>query len=228
MPAKKKMGALGWLAIGCLAFIILAGIGFTTCTYFVGKKVKDFAEDVEDNPERLVERLIELNPDLEVVETHEDGKVTIRERETGKQITVDWSDITSGNISFESDEGSVDIGADGVTVTDKEGDETAYGADANQQIPDWVPVVTGIDPNVLMSASDTGLYIAESTSNHSTLAGLYQQRMQTSGFELTTTEAPDSTTLQGRDDANDRTLVVWVGSPDSGEGSAVRVNWDGS
>ena len=138
MATKKKFGALGWLAIGCLAFILLAGIGFTTCTYFVGKKAKEFVEEVAEDPSKAAELLIKANPNLELVETHEDGTMTILDKESGKQVTLDWSEIAAGRISFESEDGTIEVNPEsGVTVHGAEAsDEVVSEADTEQELPD--------------------------------------------------------------------------------------------
>lgn len=225
--ANKKLGPLAWVAIGCLALLVLAGIGFTTCTWFVGKKVTEFGKEMAENPAKGVEWIIKANPDLELVETHEDGRLTIREKETGKVITVDWSDIQSGNFTFESEEGKVEISATegAVTVRDADGgEEVVYGTGADQNVPDWVPVAEGVEPQVLMSAPGSGLYTAETAVDFKTLGGFYRQRMEAAGYELTVTESPQAITLHGSHQG--RTLAVSV-TPNEGRGSTVRVNWDG-
>ena len=129
MASNKKFGPLGWLVIGCFAFLILMGIGFTACTWFVGKKVKDIAEEVVEDPVKAVELAIEYNPDLELVERHEDGRLTVRNVETGEVTTVDWTDIKDGKLKVTTDEGTVEIGGEeGFQVTEGEGAEAEAGA----------------------------------------------------------------------------------------------------
>ncbi len=228
MATKKKFGALGWLAVGCLAFLLLAGIGFTTCTYFVGKKAKEVLEDISENPSTAVELLLKANPHLELVETHDDGTMTIRDTKSGKQVTLDWSEIAAGRISFESEEGTVEVNPEtGVTVrNNQDGEETVYGAGADQSLPEWVPVASGIKPQVLMSGPDTGLYIAETATNFSTLGDFYRQRLESASYSLTVTESPESITINGQHESDGRTVVVSISADDDGDGSAVRVSWD--
>ncbi len=122
MASNKKLGPLGWLVIGCFAFLILMGIGFTACTWFVGKKVKDIAEEVADDPVKAVEMAIEYNPNLELVERHDDGRLTVRDTRTGEVTTVDWTDIKDGKLKVTTDEGTVEIGGEeGFQVTEGEG-----------------------------------------------------------------------------------------------------------
>lgn len=223
---KKKFGPLAWVLIGCFGFLILSAIGFTTCTFFVGKKVKNFAENVAENPAKAVEPLIRANPNLELVETNDDGTLTVRDKRTGETVTVDWRDVRDGKFSIETDKGKIEVGSDeGIVVTDNEsGEETAYGSAANQDIPDWVPVPEGVEPEVLMSAPDTGLYRATSSVNPQTLGGFYRQRLEAGGYELSVNETPSSVTLHGTD-ADERQVTVAI-TPTTDGGSSVRVNWD--
>ena len=53
----------------------------------MAKKAKDFIEDAEGNPiAAAAETIVKLNPELELVESdREGGKITIREKDTGKE-----------------------------------------------------------------------------------------------------------------------------------------------
>ncbi len=104
-PPKKRMGVLGWVVVGCLVLLIAAGAVFVGGVWFVGKKAKGLVEDFERDPVRAAAELaIKVNPELEMVDVDEGAKtMTIRERATGKEVTVDWSQISEGRFRFEAD-----------------------------------------------------------------------------------------------------------------------------
>ena len=56
-----------------------------------------------------------LNPNVEVVSTDERaGKITLRDKQTGKTVTFDARDVQKGHISFEGDNGEkVEIQGEG-------------------------------------------------------------------------------------------------------------------
>ncbi len=145
-PAQGKKGlpVLAWIAIGCGGIVVLAGIAFTVLGWLAVNKMKDVASEFEDNPTRVAaELMVRMNPDLEMVESDEDaGTLTVREKSSGKVITFNYQDIEQGRISFETDEGTVEIsgqpesGEGVMTITTAEG-ETQIGGGG--EIPEWVP-----------------------------------------------------------------------------------------
>ena len=160
---KKGLPVLAWVAIGCGALVVLAGIAFTLIGYFAVTKMKDVASDFEDNPTRAAaELVVGMNPDHEMVDSDEDARtITVREKSAGKVVTFNYEDIETGRISFESEEGRVEIsgqrqGGDGaVTITTDEG-ETRIGAGG--EIPDWVPAhpATTTRKSLMRSTGPTG------------------------------------------------------------------------
>lgn len=143
-PRQQGLPVWGWIAIGCGGIAVLGAIGFTVLGWFAFNKARDVASDFEDNPSKAAaELVVRMNPDLEMVESDEDaGTLTVREKSSGKVLTFDYADIKEGRISFETEEGRVEIGGpsegEGVmTITTPEG-ETRIGQ--SEELPDWVPV----------------------------------------------------------------------------------------
>jgi hypothetical protein len=147
-PANQGGGGipvLGWIAIGCGAIVIVAVIGFTLVGWFAVNKMKDVASEFEENPSKAAaELVVRLNPDLEMVESDEDaGTITVREKSSGKVVTFNYDDIEEGRVSFETEDGRVEItgsaeGGEGqMTITTPEG-HTRIGQ--GREVPDWVPI----------------------------------------------------------------------------------------
>lgn len=151
---KKGLGVWGWVAIGCVGILMVGGLAVGGAVWWGARKVKALAED----PTAAVEAMAALNPDIEVVDRDAgEGKVTIRNKQTGEVVTLDMEDIKQGRISFESSEGAATVSIDpeaGKLEVQSEGEQGAtmtFGG--GQQLPDWVPSYPG--------ASTEGVYSAE-------------------------------------------------------------------
>lgn len=147
-PAKQGGGGIpviGWIAIGCGGILVLGIAGFMLVGWLAVNKMKDVASEFEENPTKAAaELVVRMNPDLEMVESDEDaGTITVREKSSGKVVTFDYEDIEEGRVSFETEEGRVDIrgsteGGEGqMTITTPEG-ETRIGQGG--EVPVWVPI----------------------------------------------------------------------------------------
>jgi len=122
---KKPMPAIAKVGIGCGILTIIGVIVMVVligwCNRTVGTYIKDFA----DNPERAAaEFVINVNPELELVESSDEaGTITFRDKASGKETTMSWSDIAEGRMS----------------ITDSEGTEITFGAANMDAVPAWVP-----------------------------------------------------------------------------------------
>ena len=105
VPAKKKTNPLVWILVGCLGLVVISGIIFVALGMFAFNKAKDVIEDVQTNPAKAAaEMMVRMNPDLELVSTDDDAEtMTIRDKTTGKETTLNWSDIAEGKLTFETD-----------------------------------------------------------------------------------------------------------------------------
>lgn len=196
-PAKKEgLPPLAWVGIGCGALLLIALIVFAAGTWFVAEKARDFAASVEENPMAAVEMAIRLNPDLEVVESDEaKGTITVRNKETGEEITVNLDEFKEGRLSVltgEGEESSIQVGQreGGIEITSEKDGQTSrlrIGA-GSEDVPDWVPKYPGSQP--------TGTYIATTAEG-------------TSGtFGLTTSDAPEEVIEWYADELEDLGLTV--------------------
>ncbi len=178
VPPKKGMGALGWILIGCGGLVVLCILGAMAGGYFIYHKAKQAGLDTEllkNNPAAAaVKMAIAANPDLELMRMDQGaGKVTIREKSTGKVVTLNFDDVKNGRFSMEGDQGKVTFEAQGengghMKVTSPEG-TAEWGA--NVKAPAWFPVYPG--------AKAEGSYTQNSGSE---TAG---------GFSFETSDPPD-------------------------------------
>jgi hypothetical protein len=187
-PGKKGMGVLGWLAIGCLVVVVL---GLGTCyavSRFATNKLKQYVE----NPEMTAAKLIVgANPDYELVSTDDAaGKLTIKNKSTGEQVTVTLSELREGKLSFATPEGqsSIAFGAGGVKVTDAQGQETSISLpSAGSDLPEWVPAYAGSEVNKVMSTANkrqrAGTFILNTDGTVQQVADFYEKELRAAGLD---------------------------------------------
>lgn len=147
-PEKKGLGAGAWIAIGCGGVLLLVAFAVMTGGWFLASKVKEVAEDYQDNPVRATAELaVRFNPALELVDSDEHS-MTIREQTSGETLTVRYEDWEKGKFSLRNDQGelmTVDLnspdGATGemITFTDESGEVARFGVLDPGLLPPWVP-----------------------------------------------------------------------------------------
>ena len=209
-PQKKGMGPLGWILIGCGGLILLGALVFGIGGYFVYRKAKDVGLDTESlksHPELAAIKLaVAANPDAEIVKLDENaGKVTIRQKSTGKEVTLNFEDIKKGRISFESSEGKVSVETQGngesgsVKVTTPEGTAN-WGAGG--KAPAWFPQYPGstIQGTYEQQASTgtNGGFGFQTSGTPEEVAAFYKGEFERAGMKLTTSSqtVPGSGSLQ--------------------------------
>jgi hypothetical protein len=196
-PEQKGLPVLAWIAIGCGAIVVLAGIAFALLGWFAVGKMKDVASEFEGNPTKAAaELVVRMNPDLEMVESDEDaGTITVREKSSGKVVTFNYEDIEEGRISFESEGGRVEItgrpqgGEGAVTIRSDEG-ETRIGGGG--EIPDWVPAhpATTSRRSLMRSTGPTGetghaAFTVDAGSDE--VAAFYKAELEKNGYAVSVT-----------------------------------------
>src|SRR5687768_8244029 len=93
----KKTNPLVWILAGVLGLFVLIAIVAIAGGLFLAKK----ASDMTANPGlSAVKLMVAANPDVEVVSSDEaKGTITIREKKTGKVVTVNFDEIEDGRIT---------------------------------------------------------------------------------------------------------------------------------
>ena len=151
-PPKKKTSIWVWVAVGCGGILVLGAILITVLGYLAAQKVKQMAEDFEEDPTRAAaELIVGLTPDLELIDTDDEGRVTVRKESTGEEMTLDLEDLQEGRLSFETDDGKIEVNASGdegagvFSMTNDEGRSELKIGSSSDDLPEWVPVY----PNVI-------------------------------------------------------------------------------
>ena len=227
------------MAIGCGGLLVVCAIVVSVSGYFVAKKVGDFAEDFQENPEAAAEMLIKMNPDLELVDSDRDaGTITIREKDSGEVITVNYADIEKGKLSFETDEGEMEFSASGdpeeglFTVTTDGEDTMRVGSSDMDNLPDWVPVFPGGTTTGTYSATTpdgvSGSFQLTSSESVDDVLAFYVEQFEDDEWSVQKTEysGPDGKGGQVIASMEDRTVMVILSSTE--DGSQAMVNYSDS
>ncbi len=156
-PAKKGMGPLAWIAIGCVGVILLGIVAVGVGGFFVAKKGKEFVEEMEDNPaKKMAEMAIKMNPDTDFIESDEE---TVTFEKDGERMTLSFADIQDGKFSVTGPDGAtsnIAIGPGGVsgTTDGEDGEEVNFnifgGGGDTSNVPDVLlfPDADNVNPTV--------------------------------------------------------------------------------
>ena len=236
---KKKMGALGWVLIGCGGIVLLGTVLAVAGGMFVFNKAKDVVERIEENPVRAAaEAVVWANPELELVEADDAAEtLTIRNTKTGEVATFDWSEIREGRFKWEADGETMTVDATGagegrvVTMTDSEGRQTAsLGGDAD--LPEWFPAYPrASEPTSTFSTTSgdtrTETFGFTSDATVGELIEWYERELTDEGFELSKTTysqaGVEGGSLSGESEDGSRSVSVVFQETD--EGTQVGVNY---
>jgi uncharacterized protein YneF (UPF0154 family) len=195
-PAKKGLPVWAWVGIGCGALMILVLVVVMVGGFFVARKVKDVAADFEENPALATARMIvKLNPELEEVSTDEEaGTMTVRNTETGEEITVNFEDIEEGKFSFTTDEGEINIDASQmeegqIKVTDDDGGVVfSTGGAVSDDVEAWVPIYPGCEPTnrhtMRTEQEQTGGFELETPASVKEALDFYRAALADEGYEV--------------------------------------------
>ena len=202
-PAKKGMSSGAKIAIGCgvvaLIAVLVLVIGLFTGGAFLFKKAKEAGFDPElarKNPGLAAAKMVvAANPELELQRVDEkEGTLTIRHKETGETLTVDYRDIEKGKHSFKTDEGEMTFRADEsgaqVQLRDESGETQVmdFGGTADDsRIPEWIPRYPGkmtVTFTMSESGEQAGQFAIEMTSALEDARDFYVSELEGQGFTV--------------------------------------------
>jgi hypothetical protein len=211
-PAKKGIPVWAWLIIGFMAFMLLIGIGGSIIAYMFVNKAQQMAK----NPVSALARIAAAtNPDIDVVDVDEKtGKVTIRDKKTGKTVTIDGDAIKDGKITIDTDEGHAEL-----------------GAGANMKTPDWVFLPAGAKIVGGMTGSGAqgagGTIVFNSNESLDSMKSFFEDKYRAAGYEqkastTTSTGGDQAIQLMFQHEGRKRSVTIGVAkSGDSMTGSIV-------
>jgi len=221
-PAKKGMGPLAWVGIGCAVIIVLGVIAMGAIGYFAKKQFNKF----EKNPGMAAAELaVRANPDLELVSSDEKtNTLTVKNKKTGEVVTFSAEDIKNGKLTVKTDKGTATFDASGknggtVKVTDEKGQEqvATFGGGGPKNLPSWVPVYPGSTSQGTYDTTGpqgrTAAFSITAKDSVDKVADWYEGQLKASGFKVEkNTFATNGTTaggaVTGKSDDEKRTVAV--------------------
>ena len=237
---QKKTSPLVWILVGCGGLMVIGAIIAAVVIYWGAHKLRGVAESVKKNPAVFAAKLaVMANKDLEVVSSDDDaGTVTIRNKKTGEEITMNAQDIKQGRLKFKNEkgeevtfEGSGQPGKEGLRIKSIKGSMT-FGNAEGEKAPTWVPMYPG--GTTLASASQktaestTGHISFQTTDSTDKILSFYERELKAGGFAVERTAVQGMVrlaNLNAKADGGKRTVNVIV-TP-VGEASQVAVQYTG-
>jgi hypothetical protein len=196
-PAPKKgTSPLVWILAGCGGLVVIAGIIFALLTYWGYNKAKSYVETAKKNPAIAAAKLmVAANPDLEIVsEDDEAGTITVRDRKSGEEITMNAEDIKQGRLRFKNEkgeevtfEGSGESGKEGFKIKTDKG-TMSFGKAEGEAPPSWVPSFPGA--TVLGSTRETtdegftGTYTFHTSDSGDAVLSHFESELKKAGFDV--------------------------------------------
>jgi hypothetical protein len=201
-PVKRKTSPLVWILVGILGIFLLCVIGVIAAGVFVAK-----------NPGMVMSKIITAgNPNVEVLSTDLGSRtLRIRDRRTGKEVTVSFDDVKNGRFKFSA------TGDDGQVASVEMGEGIG-------KLPSWVPTYPGARAQGNFTAKgesadgigEGGLVSFHSADAPSKVISFYEEKCKDMGMSVELTQVTSDGGMVVAKDDSGRALHVMVGS-DSGE-----------
>ncbi|MFN9461203.1 MAG: hypothetical protein ACK6D7_28070 [Acidobacteriota bacterium] len=190
-PAKKAVPVWVWILAGVLGLFLLAGIAVVATGVFIYQQAKDAA----DNPTAALAKIAAMvNPNVEVLGVDEaNGKVTIKDKESGKTVTISIDDLKQGKLEVQTDEGTVRV-----------------GADVDAKTPGFVPLYPGAKRNNVISTdspeAEGGTVVLEVKEEFGKVKAWYEEQISKGGFDTksatttTNSDGPSAVLMAAKND----------------------------
>jgi hypothetical protein len=220
----RKTSPLVWVLIIVVGLFVMGGLAFAGFAFFVVHKVRQAGLDpdlIKRNPGLAVSKMIAAaNPDVDVIHTDDaTGTITIRDRKTGKVVTLNFDQIKDGKFKMsaqdEDGKGSIEIG----------------GGDA--KLPSWVPNYPGsiaqgtfsVKGDSADGSGEGGNFTFTTKDAPSKVMTFYQDKAKDMGMKanLTTTNDKGGVVIVADEDSK-RSLTIVVAN-DSGDTTTVNISY---
>jgi hypothetical protein len=242
-PAKKKMGPLGWVLIGCGGIVVVIFIVILAGTLFVVHKAKQAGIDPElmkRNPGLASAKLlVAASPDLEVISEDDDrGFLRVHDKKQNKNFILSFEDAKKGKMTLQEEgKEAVTFGASGngpngsFEMKSSEG-TFKVGGGGPVSLPSWVPPYPNSQPQGTFSSEDAhgkrGAFSFKTGDSVEKVASFYKDALGSSGLKISnsgtfSSGASTGATVAAQDDNKTRELVVTVAN-EHGE-TTVGVTW---
>jgi hypothetical protein len=236
--AATKTSPLIWILAGCGGLIVLAAIVAGLAFHFIAYKATQFARKVERNPGLAITELMAAhNPDVEVVSVDEgNSKITVRDKKTGKTMTMNFADAKKGKFVFEQDGQKMAVQAHGdgnnSSLEIKSGDGSMKLGMGGEKLPDWIPAYPGSTPQGTFSMHNgkeaTGSFHFSSADPVDRVVSYYEDAFKKTGMKVSTNSMqtdgkPSLTIVTANEASQKRNAMITVTT--STEGSDVGITF---
>jgi hypothetical protein len=221
----RKSNALKWILVGVGAFFLVMIVAIFSIGMFVVHKAKQAGLDtdlIKRSPGLAIAKLaVAANPNVEMVSADEGRQeITVRDKQSGKVITMSFEDAKSGKFVFKEN------GQEAVTVSGANGTLEMKSAEGtvkiggNAKLPAWVPDYPGSEPQGAFSAQgkdgDSGNFAFKTKDGSDKVLKFYQDQFQASGLKVTSNVTSQNGQSAGglvtaEDAANKHNITVIVG-----------------
>jgi hypothetical protein len=222
----KKTNPIVWILAGLFGLIVLAGIVMIAGGLFIAKKV----HDASGNPALATAKLLAMaNPDMEILSSDDSkGTVTIKDKKTGKVITMNFDQLSKGKIEFEEEDGkkvTMDASGEGLDIRGSDGADVQIGTHASAKLPDWLPAYPGATAQSAFSMhgeNESGASVNFTTTDSvEKISKYYQDAFKAAGLTVNAnTMSQDGRTaggmITGESADQRRSAVVNIASGDDG------------
>jgi hypothetical protein len=230
-PAPRKRGPLFWVLIAVLGIVVMGGILVVSGGLWFMNRVRQAGFDpqlMQKHPGLAVAKvLLGSNPDIEILDVDDNlGILRVREKKTGKTLTMNLKDAEKGKFSFRDENNQlVEIQAQGegenasVEIKGPEG-SMRMGAGTGQ-LPDWIPPYPGSEGTGTFSITSKegkgGSYGFKTKDTIGNVVSFYENGLTSAGFEVEKNELPASdrgsaVILMAKDAGAQRNVTITMSS----------------
>jgi hypothetical protein len=209
--AARKTSPVVWVLVIVLGLFVLGGAGMVGTGLFIVHKARQAGIDPEmmrRNPGLAVSKLIAAaNPNVDVVSTDDGaGTITVRDKRTGKVVTMSFDQVRSGKFSFSA------LGDDGKTA------RVEIGAGAGR-LPSWVPAYPGAQTKGTFSVQgddgngtgEGGSFAFSTTDSAARVKAFYEDKCKEAGMKVNVTiNSEQGSMILASDEGERHTLHVTV------------------
>lgn len=210
-PGARKVHPIVWVLValaGVFVLFVIGAIGISALVFHKAREAGLDADLIRRNPAAAVARMAAMaNRDVEIVHVDDrNGTVTLRDRGTGKTVTMSFDQMKNG-IHFTADDDN------GKTA------ELQIGGGA-AKLPGWVPKYPGSDEQATFAVKGSddngtgqgGNYTFTTQDSPSQVMSFYQQKVKDLHMETKVTATTDEGgTIVATEEPGTRTLTVVVG-----------------
>jgi hypothetical protein len=188
-----------------LGFFAIGAVGLIGAGVFLAHRGPGYA---------IAKIIAAANPDAEVLSTNEGaGTITIRDRRTGKTVTMSFDDARHGRFRLEAE--------------DENGKHAALEVGGSAKLPSWVPDYPGSHPQAVFSArgesedaaGEGGDFTFTTSDPWSKVRAFYEDEGRRMGMNASD-RTENAGVLVMKDPDDRRSLTVMIGSG----GGETRVN----